>query len=146
MRESLRATKPVGVEIALFDGSSLYGKLCVPMQSRISDLLNDAREFIPIECADGGFVALSKRAIKQVSLPSPIPQAYQGDDPHRILGVAEGVSAAELKKAYHALCAKHHPDHIKGLGLGVEYEQLATQNMARINNAYGKILKAMQQN
>jgi hypothetical protein len=147
MKDGARAisTKPVEVEISLFDGTSLFGKLAVPVQGRLTDLLNDPREFVPLECADGSYVAISKRAIKQVSLPGPIPQAYQGEDPHRILGIAETASAEELKKAYYQLCARHHPDHIRGLGLGVEYEQLATQQMTRINSAYTYLLKRMKE-
>ena len=141
MKDSVRASKPIAVEISLFDGTSLFGKLAVPVQGRLSDLLNDPREFVPVECPDGSFVAVSKRAIKQVSLPGPVPQVYHGDDPYRILGIAEGVLPEELKKAYYQLCAQHHPDHIRGLGLSVEYEQLATQQMTRINSAYTRILK-----
>ena len=142
MKDSARAitTKAVAVEISLFDGTSLFGKLSVPVQGRLTDLLNDPRDFVPVECADGRFVAISKRAIKQVSLPGPVPQAYRGDDPFRILGISEDVSPDELKKAYYHLCARHHPDHIRGLGLGPEYELLATQQMTRINSAYTQIL------
>jgi DnaJ like chaperone protein len=67
--------------------------------------------------------------------------AYRGDDPWRILGVREDMSADELRTAYHKLCAIHHPDRIRGLGLGAEYEQVATQNMARINSAYADIVR-----
>ena len=35
----------------------------------------------------------------------------------------------------------HHPDRIKGLGLGDEYEEVATRNMVRINSAYTAILR-----
>jgi DnaJ-domain-containing protein 1 len=145
MKDGTRAISSVAVEISLFDGTSLFGKLAVPIQGRVSDLLNDQREFVPVECADGRFVAVSKRAIKHVSLPGPTPQIYQGDDPYRILGVAEGISPEELKRSYYHLCAKHHPDHIRGLGLGVEYEQLATQQMTRINSAYSRIVKRMKE-
>ena len=37
----------------------------------------------------------------------------------------------------------HHPDRIKGLGLGRDYEDLATRNMARINDAYDQVMKIM---
>ncbi len=143
MKDGIRAisTRRVAVEISLFDGTSLFGKLSVPVQGRLTDLLNDPREFVPVECSDGSFVAISKRAIKQVSLPGPVPQAYRGDDPYRILGIAEDISAEELKRAYHQLCARNHPDRIRGLGLGTEYEQVATQQMTRINSAYTQILK-----
>jgi DnaJ-domain-containing protein 1 len=145
MKGSTRSisTKPVGVEISLLDGSVLFGKLAVPVQGRLSDLLNDGREFVPVECADGSFLALAKKAIKQVSLPAAAATVYRGDDPYRILGVRENVSSEDLKKAYHQLCATQHPDRIRGLGLGADYEQLATQTMARINTAYAQLTRRM---
>jgi DnaJ-class molecular chaperone len=136
-----RAVTFISLEIGLFDGTNLAGKICVPAQTRVSDILNDERDFVPIECRDGSFVALSKKAIKQVSLTGAEPAAYRGGDPYRTLGVIKGVSADEVKKAYHRLCAIHHPDRIKGLGLNGEYEEVATRNMVRINSAYAAILK-----
>ncbi|HEX4079290.1 MAG TPA: J domain-containing protein [Rhizomicrobium sp.] len=133
--------KPVAVEVTLLDGSRVFGKICVPLQGRLSDTLNDDRSFVPVECVDGTFLALAKRAIKQVALPSSAAAIYQGEDPYRILGVKPGTSPEDLRKAYHELCAVHHPDRIRGLGLGAEYEQLATHNMARINTAYAQISK-----
>ena len=64
-----RAVTITAVEIALFDGTNVAGKVCVPAQGRVSDVLNDERDFIPVECRDGGFAALAKKAIKQVALP-----------------------------------------------------------------------------
>jgi DnaJ-domain-containing protein 1 len=138
---NVRAVTITPVEIALFEGTSVSGKICVPAQGRVSDVLNDEREFIPIECRDGTFVALAKKAIKQVSLPGTDAATYRGSDPYRTLGLMKGVPQEEVKKAYYRLCAMHHPDRIKGFGLGGEYEELATRNMVRINSAYSAILK-----
>ena len=129
------------VEISLADGSMMLGKLFVSPQARLTDLLNDDRTFLPIESTDGIFVALAKTAIKKVTLPIPQAPAYKGNNPYSILGVKEGVSHEELKKAYHQLCLVNHPDRIKGFGLGADYQELATNNMARINNAYSQALK-----
>jgi len=141
MKNGGRSMKPVAVEVTLLDGSKLFGKICVPVQGRLSDTLNDDRSFLPLECIDGTFLALAKRAIQQISLPAAEAAIYQGEDPYRILGVKAGISTEDLRKAYHELCAAHHPDRIRGLGLGAEYEQLATHNMARINTAYTQISK-----
>ena len=141
MKNGARSMKPIAVEVTLLDGSSVFGKICVPIQGRLSDTLNDDRSFVPVECIDGTFLALAKRAIKQVSLPAAEAALYQGEDPYRILGVKAGISPEDLRKVYHELCAVHHPDHIRGLGLSAEYEQLATHNMARINTAYAQISK-----
>ncbi|HEY2445409.1 MAG TPA: J domain-containing protein [Rhizomicrobium sp.] len=143
MKGSTRAisTKGILVEISLIDGTSLVGKICVPVQGRLTDVLNDQREFMPVEGRDGSFVALAKRAIKQVFLPAAEAAAYRGNDPYLILGVREDASPEEVKKAYHQLCAANHPDRIRGLGLGADYEELATQNMTRINSAYSQVMR-----
>ena len=107
------------------------------------DALNDSRTFLPIETMDGNIVALAKTEIKQVVLPATFSAAYRGTDPYLILGVREGVSKEKLKQAYHQLCMDSHPDRIKGFGLGADFQELASQNMVRINDAYTKILHTM---
>ena len=135
------STKSISVEISMLDGSNLSGKLWVPIQGRLTDVLNDDRDFLPVESRDGALIAIAKSAIKQILLPAAEASTYRGNDPHAILGVQEGASPEELKRAYHRLCASNHPDRIKGLGLGPEYEDLATQNMIRINTAYAQLSK-----
>src|SRR5579884_1968535 len=125
-------------EISLADGSIICGNLFRTNQGRITDLLNDDRKFLPVQTIEGQFLAVAKSAIQKVSLSSPPPAPYRGSNPWHILGVKEGVSADELKRAYHELVRTHHPDRIKGMGLGSEYQELATKNMARINNAYAE--------
>ena len=129
------------VEISLADGTMLLGKLFVSPQARLTDLLNDDRPFLPIESTDGIFVALAKTHIKKVTLPVAQTPAYKGTNPYLILGVKEDVSHEDLKKAYHQLCLVNHPDRIRGFGLGTDYQDLATNNMSRINNAYAQALK-----
>ncbi len=136
-------TKATCVEIFLNDGSSLFGKIAVPIQGRLSDVLNDGRIFLPVEMDDGGFHTLSKKAINRGALPPAEAAASRGSDPYRILGVNEGVSQEELKKAYHQRCVRQHPDRVRGLDLGAEFEELATQNMVLLNNAYAILSKAI---
>jgi DnaJ-domain-containing protein 1 len=133
----------LAVEIALNDGSIIFGKVFVSMQGRLVDALNDERDFLPIEASDGSFMALSKSAIKQVTLPADEAAAYKGTDPYLILGVEQNVTQEDLKKAYHQLVRTNHPDRLKGFGLSQEYLELATQNMARINSAYAHLTKTL---
>ena len=136
------ATKVCLVEIVLTDGNSLLGKIHVPAQGRISDTLNDERAFIPVEMADGSHVAIAKQAIKKVTLPAAAAQkSHRGTEPHRVLGVRQDASPEEVKRAYHKLCNKNHPDRIRALELGSDYEDLATQNMMRINAAYAQLMR-----
>lgn len=129
-------------EISLTDGTVMCGNLFLPNQARITDVLNDERKFLPFQTLEGNFVSLAKSVIKKATQynANPGPAPYEGSDPWHILGVQEGVSADELKQAYHQLARMYHPDRIRALGLGTRYEELATKDMARINAAYAEVL------
>ncbi len=129
----------VAVEITLNDGASLRAKVFLPMQGRITDLLNDERNFLPVE-SEGECLALAKSVIKQVRMP-PVQAALKGKSPYSILGLREGASPEEIKRAYRELCTANHPDRVKGAGLGTDFVEFATQNMIRINSAYAQLTK-----
>lgn len=42
--------------------------------------------------------------------PAPPPAPPPREDPHQVLGVPRGASAAVIKKAYRQLVKQHHPD------------------------------------
>jgi len=129
----------VAVEITLADGASFRAKVFLPMHGRISDLLNDDRLFLPVEC-DGEDVAIAKSAIKQVRMPSAkVPTRTKC--PYSVLGLPEGASIEDIKRAYRELCTANHPDRVRGMGLGEDFVEFATQNMVRINNAYAQLSK-----
>ena len=129
----------VPVEITLTDGTSLRAKVFLPVQGRISDLLNDERPFLPVEC-DGEHLALAKSAIKQVRMP-PAQGAIKSRCPYSVLGLAEGAPVEDIKRAYRELCTANHPDRVRGAGLGADFVEFATQNMMRINSAYAQLTK-----
>src|SRR5205823_12420023 len=144
MKQTARgvATRVSLVEIVLVDGNSLLGKIHFPAQGRISDTLNDERVFLPVETADGSHVAIAKSSIKTVTLPAADQKVYRGTDPNLVLGVRQGASPDEVKRAYHKACNKNHPDRIRSLELGPDFEELATQNMMRINAAYAQLMRS----
>jgi DnaJ-domain-containing protein 1 len=131
------------VEIVLDDGQSVHGTIFISPQGRMTDVLNDERHFLPVDRADGTFIALAKSAIRYVTPLVAEGTAYEGNNPYQILGVKEDVSREELKKTYHQLSMENHPDRLKGFGLGTDYLELATRRMARINEAYARIQKAL---
>ena len=63
-------------------------------------------------------------------------------NPYEVLGVSESVSEAELKAAYRRLVKEHHPDIIKGQGLGETFVAKATARLQEINDAYEAIKRA----
>ena len=55
-------------------------------------------------------------------------------DPYRVLGVSQGASEDEIKKAYRALAKKYHPDVNNG-------SAEAETRMKEVNEAYSQIMK-----
>ena len=56
-------------------------------------------------------------------------------DPYKVLGVSRDASDADIKKAYHALAKKYHPDNYQGSDLA----DLAEEKMKEVNEAYAEI-------
>lgn len=56
-----------------------------------------------------------------------------------VLGIREGASQAEIKKAYRDACKQHHPDKVHHLG--PEFRRIAEEKMQAINKAYNALSK-----
>ncbi len=131
----------VEVEVEINDGAPLLGSLFIRQMQRISDLLNDTREFLPFRTSEGLLVHLKKATIAKVTQLDQAVESGAATDPYQILGVSRRVCDDELRKAYHDLCARHHPDKLVSLGLAAEYIDLANSRIVRVIEAYGRIQK-----
>ena len=137
-------TDKVEVQVELDDGARLLGFLFVTQGQRISDLLNDERRFLPLLTSDGLIVQLKKTAIARVTQLDQVAENHALTDPYEILGVAPRIDDAALRKAYHALCAQHHPDKLVSLGLAGAYVDMANSRLARVIDAYHRVQKLRQ--
>ncbi len=108
---------------------------------RLSDLLNDPREFLPVQTPEGLIVHIRKATIARVTQLDQAVEAGAATDPYEILGVSPRVGDEDLRRAYHELCARHHPDKLVSLGLAAEYIDLANSRIVRVIDAYGRIQK-----
>lgn len=62
-------------------------------------------------------------------------------DPHKVLGVAPGASAAEIRAAYRKLARAHHPDLHMAQGTPPEFIRVSEARMAAINAAYAALTR-----
>ena len=67
------------------------------------------------------------------------PPAETLEDAYRQLGVSSVASNAEVKKAYHQMAKKYHPDTLRAQGLPEEMMGKATERMSKINAAWAAI-------
>ena len=72
----------------------------------------------------------------------PLEFLKTDDKYYKILGLQQGASITEVKKAYRKLALQHHPDRVAHLGK--EYADVATEKFKTINEAYGKVTKELQ--
>ena len=130
----------IDVQVELHNGSQLLGVLFLRRDQRMSDLLNDQRDFLPLETTDGLIINLAKAYVAKVVQLGQIATAETSADPYMILGVDSGASDDEIRKTYHRRVQNYHPDVIQGAGLPPEFVDLANTQMARINDAYQRIV------
>jgi len=128
--------------VELEDGTRLLGFLFVKHMQRVSDLLNDHRQFLPLRLSAGPVVHLHKSKIARVSQLAQEPDAEDNCDPYEVLGVSPSASDEQLKAAYHSLCSDYHPDKLQGLGLPSEFSEIANSRIVRIIDAYRRIMAA----
>jgi hypothetical protein len=128
--------------VQLEDGTDLLGFLFVQPLQRVSDMLNDSRQFLPLQLSDGPIVHLHKSKIAKVSQLAHEPDQEDTFDPYEILGVSPAASDQKLKETYHSLCSAYHPDKLQGLGLPSDFNEIANSRIVRIIDAYRRITTA----
>ena len=128
--------------VQLEDGTDLLGYLFVQPLQRVSDMLNDSRQFLPLQLSDGPLVHLHKSKIAKVSQLAQEPDQEDAFDPYEILGVSPAASDQKLKETYHSLCSAYHPDKLQGLGLPSDFNEIANSRIVRIIDAYRRITAA----
>lgn len=129
----------IEVELELQDGSVMLGHVFGAPKQRLSDLLNDQRQFLPFAASNGIVTVLRKSSIRRATPVQQSEPAEPAKDPYKILGVSESISDEALKDAYYEIGRRTHPDRLFALGLPKDFIELANEKMARINDAYRRI-------
>lgn len=134
----------VEVQIELDDGTPLLGFLFVKQMQRISDLLNDPREFMPFLRSDGLTIYLRKATVTSVSEVKQEPAEEDVIDPYQVLGVSSFVNTEDLKQAFHNLCGHYHPDRLQSFNLPADFTEFANARLIRIIDAYRRAMAQRQ--
>lgn len=138
---SFRSKKKVRVFIQLEDGANLDGHVFCSTEQRVSDLLNDDREFLPFEDLNEEITILRKGTISRINLKEGGVAKKISNNPYTILGVKQGATREEIKAAYHERVKAYHPDRIVSLSLPDDMTNFANDMLSRINAAYDSLIK-----
>ncbi|MFN3233461.1 MAG: DnaJ family molecular chaperone [Alphaproteobacteria bacterium] len=98
------------VEMELSSSTILFGWLFAHRGARLSDALNDDRNFIPFEQIDGEGVIISKSSITRIVEICNVSAILTDSDPYRILGVRRSQDMDHIRRHYHDLLSRCHPD------------------------------------
>jgi hypothetical protein len=135
-----KARNKYAVEVELESGKVQTLFVFVAPGTRVIDMLNDERMFIPFETTDGTIVIYKKNAIKRLTELFAAERSATRD-PYDIIDVSAKATDKELHEAYRHAIASVHPDHIQALGLPQEFIELATRRAMAVNDAYDRIRK-----
>jgi DnaJ-domain-containing protein 1 len=132
----------IDAQVELHSGNQFLAAFFVRRDQRISDLLNDEREFLPLELTNGLISHLKKSSIASVTQLDQRVDDDSEQDPYLVLGVRSNATDDEVRATYHRRVQNYHPDRIQAIGLPGEFVDLANTQMARINGAYERIIEA----
>jgi len=119
------------------DGEELAYMFVAPAQ-RVTDVLNDEREFLPFERPDGSVFVVAKRTIRCIT-PMELGRHVNERDPYDLLGITLAATDEEVHDAYRRSIAAVHPDRVQAFGLPQDFLEMATRRAGQLNDAYRKI-------
>ncbi len=127
------------VQVQFDDGTSLLGYIFLKQMQRISDFLNDPRQFLPFQKSDGPIVYIRKATIAKVIELKQQDEHDGPKDPYDVLGVSPNIGDEDLKHNFHNLCKHYHPDRVQTLDLPADLSEFASSRLLRIIDAYRRV-------
>ena len=127
----------VRVDLGNDAGEQLAYLFTAPAQ-RVTDLLNDEREFLPFERPDGSVFVVAKRIIRSIT-PMEIGRQVNEKDPYDLLGLTPAATDEEVHEAYQRAIEAVDPERMQLLGLPADFLEMAMRRAAQLNEAYRKI-------
>ncbi len=128
------------VRFCLNAGENVEGDVFLARGERLTDLLNDERNFVPIDVGNGRVDMVAKAAIASVhSLGEAQPVS---GDPYQLLRVNPEASDEEVRAAWMKRLKSCHPDRLAALNLDQEILNAARSVSQQINAAYDQIMQS----
>ena len=149
-----RRYQPAAVQTAMpvtlqkVDGTTLRGRVVLPLQTTLDDVLNSEVAFIEFHPYGGEATFLAKSSIQTLeptNVPKPsdvnvrLHQTNESVDPYDVLGVPRGAAFKDVKKAYHKLAMLYHPDRYANAELPDEVSVYLAGMARRVNAAYASL-------
>ena len=145
------------VKVTLAGQEPFDATVFLAIGDRLIDLLNDDRAFIPVKRSDGDTIIVAKTQIISIveadaEMEEEAPEAADNSsspqrkkfDPYAMLRIAPDASVDEIRAAYKSRLKAVHPDSIAALGLDDELTKAALQTTQKLNYAYRKIMKDLE--
>ncbi|MEN8005837.1 MAG: TerB family tellurite resistance protein [Candidatus Krumholzibacteriota bacterium] len=119
--------------------------------ARMRDLVS---VLMSIAMADGHYHETEERLIRSIAREMGLtdrdyeeavsmfnPRASLGTS-YTVLGVTQGATDDEIKKAYRKLAKEYHPDVVANKGMGEDFQKFAAEKMRAVNSAYDSVREA----
>lgn len=127
------------VEVQLSTGVSLFGYMYAGRGTRVSDVLNDQRAFLPFEAVDGKTTLHAKNAILQVFEICNVSHYMSQNAPYFLLGVRRSDEMDIVQRAFHQQISVCHPDHFLHRNPPQALIKVLADISQRLNTAYQAI-------
>ncbi len=141
----IRAKKKALLHIELHSGTSFDGYVFLSQGERLSDLINDGRNFIPFEDLNEGTLMLIAKDTIAIIVPKdskaqrPAGRSMKSENPYRVLGVTRESSIEEIKNVYREKARDFHPDRFAPDKYPYEIIEFANEMMNRLNQSFQTI-------
>ena len=103
-------------------------------------MLNDDRQFLPVEQLDGKLVYLGKTSIAQLTPKDGKNLSKLPRNPHDMLGIRKDATLEEVKHAYRSMTQHYHPDRLASMDLPEDMMEYANLMFLNINAAYEAVM------
>lgn len=143
------------VRVAMTGREPFNAVVYLTLGQRLSDLLNDARHFIPVRLESGETMIAAKSQIVSITEIESVAEAGAPDvapaknraaprrefDPYAVLRISPDADLDAVRAAYKTRMKAVHPDTVAGLGLDDDLARAALLAAQKVNFAYKKIMR-----